>query len=141
MVQRAWSNSAVVAGRDPCAPELPGETFFNAVPVLSDSVQVSDGTQNHPTLGTRIAVGASRVIDVNLYSEGDVGPWTVQATNVPIGSSNLGFAWDRATGGNGDTLHLTITVNAVDDTYGGDPFLVESSLDGESNYWIGYVGQ
>jgi hypothetical protein len=141
MVQRAWSNSAVAAGRDPCAPELPGETFFNAIPAQTDSVEISDGTENHSTLGTRIAVGASRVIDVHLYSEADVGPWTVQAVNVPTSSSNLDFAWDRATGGNGDTLHLTVTVAAVDETYGGDPFLLESTLGGETNYWIGYVAQ
>jgi hypothetical protein len=141
MVQRAWSNSAVAAGLDPCAPELPGETFFNAVPALSDSVMINDGTANRPTLGARIAVGTSRVIDVHLYSEADVGPWTVQAVNVPIGGSNLAFAWDQATGNNGDTLHLSVTVNAIDPAYGGDAFLLESTLGGEANYWLGYVGQ
>jgi hypothetical protein len=65
----------------------------------------------------------------------------VQAVNVPLGGSNLAFAWDRATGTNGDTLHLTVTVNAVDPTYAGEPFLLESTLDGETNYWLGYVGQ
>jgi len=60
---------------------------------------------------------------------------------VPLGGSNLAFAWDRATGTNGDTLHLTVTVNAVDPTYAGEPFLLESTLDGETNYWLGYVGQ
>jgi hypothetical protein len=141
MVQRAWSNSAVVAGLDPCQPELAGETFFNAVPVLGDTVSISDGTNTYSTLGARIAVGASRVLDVNLYSEADVGPWTVQALNVPLGGSNLDFAWDRATGNNGDTLHLTVTVNSVGDTYGGQAFLLESTLDSETNYWLGYVAQ
>jgi hypothetical protein len=141
MVQRAWSNSAVSAGLDPCQPELPGETFFNAVPVQDDSVQISDGTNTYTTLGARIALGTSRVIDVHLYSEADVGTWTVQAVNVPLGGSNLAFAWDRATGTNGDTLHLTVTVNSVDPTYAGDPFLLESTLDGETSYWLGYVGQ
>jgi hypothetical protein len=65
----------------------------------------------------------------------------VQALNVPLGGSNLDFAWDRATGNNGDTLHLTVTVNSVGDTYGGQAFLLESTLDSETNYWLGYVAQ
>jgi hypothetical protein len=93
------------------------------------------------TLGAAIAPGASKVIDVALYSEADVGPWTVTALSVPVGGSNLSFAWDRTTGNNGDVLHLTITVNYVESSYGGEPFLIESTLGGETNYWLGYVGQ
>jgi hypothetical protein len=141
VVQRTWSNRSVAAGRDPCQPELDGETFFNAVPVLADTVQVIDGAESVPTLGVQIAAGTSRTIDVQLYSEGDIGPWNVQALNAPVYSSNLSFSWDRTSGNNGDTLHLTITVNSVDATLGGDAFLIESTLGGESNYWLGYVGQ
>jgi hypothetical protein len=141
LVQRAWSNASAMAGVDPCQPELDGETYFNAVPVLTDTVQILDGTQSQPTMGASIAPGATRTIDVQLYSEADVGPWTVSAENVPVGSHNLGFTWDTTTGNNGDVLHLAITVNYVDATYGGDVFLIESSLDGVTNYWLGYVGQ
>jgi hypothetical protein len=141
VVQRTWSNRAAVAGRDPCQPELDGETFFNAVPVLTDTVPINQGTQSVTTQGVIIASGASRTIDVQLYSEADVGPWTVQALNAPVYADNLSFSWDRTSGNNGDTLHLTISVNSFDPTLGGDAFLIESTLDGETNYWLGYVGQ
>lgn len=141
MVQRAWSNESAAAGLDPCQPELPGETYFNAVPALNDPVHISGGTQTYSVLGASIAPGASKVIDVQLYSEADIGSWTVQAVGIPVGSNDLAFSWDRTTGTNGDTLHLTITVNAIDPDYGGEPFLIESQLDAVTNYWIAYVGQ
>jgi hypothetical protein len=141
MVQRVWSNASAAAGLDPCQPELPGETYFNAVPTLTDSVHIVNGSLTAATLGASIAPGASKVVDVQLYSEADIGPWTVQAVGVPAGSANLSFSWDRTTGTNGETLHLTITVNAVDPNYGGEPFLIESQLDAATNYWLGYVGQ
>jgi hypothetical protein len=139
-VQRTWSNAAVVAGRDPCQPELVGETFFNAVPALTDTVHVGV-SPSVTTLGVSIGPGESKVVDVLLYSEADVGPWTVSALNVPVGGSNLTFVWDSATGNNGDTLHLTVTVNYAESNLGGEPFIIESTLAGETNYWLGYVGQ
>ena len=141
MVQRTWSNAAVAAGRDPCQPTLEGETFFNAVPVLSDTVSVGDPALGMTALGASIAPGTSRIVDVHLYSEADVGPWTVSALNVPVGGSNLTFGWDRTTGNNGDTLHLTITANYPVADYGGEPFILRSTLAGETNYWLGFVGQ
>lgn len=140
-VQRTWSNAAVVAGRDPCQPELDGETFFNAVPTMTDTVHVGTSTPAETTLGIAIAPGESKVVEVLLYSEADVGPWNVSATSIPIGGTNLAFAWDKTTGNNGDVLHLTITAKLVEPTYGGEPFLIESTLGGETNYWVGYVGQ
>lgn len=142
MVQRVWSNAKAAAGLDPCQPELTGETYFNAVPVLVDPVHITGAGQVYSTIGANIAPGASKLIDVQLYSEADIGPWSVRAVSVPAGSNNnLAFSWDRTTGTNGDVLHLTITVNAIDSDYGGDPFLIESQLDGVTNYWVGYVGQ
>ena len=140
-VQRTWSNAAAKAGRDPCQPTLDGETFFNAVPTLSDTVHVGNATPPATALGVSIAPGTSKVVDVVLYSEADVGPWTVSAASIPVGGNNLSFAWDRTTGNNGDVLHLTITANFVDSNYGGEPFLIESTLGGETNYWLAYAGQ
>jgi hypothetical protein len=139
-VQRTWSNAAAAAGRDPCQPALDGETFFNAVPVLTDTVHVGPGL-GVSTMGASIAPGTSKVIDVHLYSEADVGPWTVSAISIPVGGSNLTFSWDTTTGNNGDVLHLTITANYVESSYGGEPFLIESTLDGATSYWVGFVGQ
>jgi hypothetical protein len=139
MVQRTWSNVAAAAGRDPCQPSLPGETFFNAVPAFADTIAILDGVQGEPTQGVRIAVGASATVDVHLYSDHDIGAWTVSALNLPSQASNLSFAWDRTTGQNGDTLHLTIKVNGVNSVFGGDPFLLSSMQGSTTNYWLGYV--
>jgi hypothetical protein len=141
LVQRTWSNSAAAAGLDPCQPSLPGETFFNAVPSLTDGVAILDGRVSQPTLGAQIAVGASKTIDVHLYSSDDIGSWTVSALNVPVHASNLVFAWDQTSGQNGDTLHLTIRVNGINGDFGGDPFLLTSTQGSTTNYWLGYVGQ
>jgi hypothetical protein len=141
MMQRTWSNAAALAGHDPCVP-APAAPYFNAVPQLLDSVQITrqDGTIA-PTLGAKIPVGSNRTVDVVLYADDDVGEWTVAAESVPIGSQNLAFTWDKTTGQNGDVLHLTIHVGGVDAAYGGDPFLVESTQGSTTNYWLGYVSQ
>jgi hypothetical protein len=141
MVQRTWSNVAALAGHDPCQPALPGEIFFNAVPTLADDVQVIDQGTFYPTKGANIAIGASKTIDVHLYSDDDVGAWIVDAKNLPRTASYLSFTWDRTIGQNGDTLHLTIHVAGTNADYGGDPFILSSTQGSTTNYWIGYVGQ
>ncbi|HEY8086526.1 MAG TPA: hypothetical protein VIF09_01735, partial [Polyangiaceae bacterium] len=140
-VQRPWSNAAARAGRDPCQPELPGEIYFASSPVMTDTVNISYQGQKYPTGGVSIAQGASKTIDVQLYSEAATGPWSVSAINWPDTAANLTFAWDKTGGQNGDTLHLTITVAAVDATYGGEPFLLESTNGTTTTYALGFVGQ
>jgi hypothetical protein len=140
MVQRPWSNAAASAGRDPCQPELPGEVFFNSVPLATDTVTITYQGSSFSTGGIKIAQGASRTIPVQLYSEvPSAGSWSVTAVNWPNTAANLSFAWDRTTGQNGDTLQLTITVQSFDATYGGDSFVVESTMGSTTNYWVGYV--
>jgi hypothetical protein len=141
LVQRTWSNSAAKAGRDPCQPELPKEVYFNSVPLMTDSVQIQFQGGAFSTLGIAIAPGGSKTIPVQLYSEGPIGPWNVQALNVPQNASYLTFTWNKTSGQNGDTLQLTITVAASDPSFGGEPFLIVSSIGQTANYWLGYVGQ
>jgi hypothetical protein len=142
MVQRTWSNAAAKAGHDPCQPITADAPFFNAVPRLLDTVQIiRRNSESTSTAGAKIAVGATSTVDVLLYSDQDVGPWTVTAQNVPVGSANLGFTWDSTTGQNGDVLHLTIHVEGVDPTFGGDPFMLQSTQGSTTYYWLGYVGQ
>ena len=38
MVQRSWSNTAVNAGKDFCQPSLPGDIYFNSVPVMNEAL-------------------------------------------------------------------------------------------------------
>jgi hypothetical protein len=140
-VQRPWSNKAAAAGRDPCQPELPGETYFSAVPITSDTVNILYGGQTYPTGGISIAPGASKTVPVQLYSETPTAAWSVEAVNWPNPAANLSFAWDQTTGQNGDTLNLTITVAAEDTTYDGESFLIVSSDGTNTSYTLGFVGQ
>ena len=142
LVQRPWSNAAALAGRDPCKPELVNEVYFNSVPVLSDMVHIIDGAgATHVTGGVSVALGQSRTVDVQLYSDGPAAPWTVTAVNPITFPDELVLSWDHVTGQSGDTLHLTITVQAVNSDWGGEPFVVESTLGSATHYWLGFVGQ
>lgn len=145
-VSRIWSNRGSLAGSDPCVPVPAGEVYFSSVPVLSDVVRAkSFSGAIWPTKGVKIPAGSSKVVDVQLFSEAPTaGPWTVTAidgSELFGGAPNLSFAWDATSGSNGDTLHLTITVNAVDATYNGELFVIQSELAGNSSWQVGIVGQ
>jgi hypothetical protein len=141
MVQRPWSNAQAAAGHDPCKPQLPGEVYFNSVPVLPDLVTISDGTgATHVTGGIALAINQTRTIDVQLFSDGPAAPWTVNALNPTTFPSELKLSWDTLTGQSGDVLHLTITVLGFNDFWNGDPFVIESTQGDITNYWLGYVG-
>jgi hypothetical protein len=141
IVQRVWSNASARAGRDPCQPALPKEVYFNSVPLMSDTVSILFEGSPISTEGIAIAPGGSKTVPVQLYSEGPIGPWNVQAQNVPQNATYLSFSWNKTSGQNGDTLQLTITVDASDPTFGGEPFVIASSIGQTTNYWLGYVGQ
>ncbi len=164
-VQRTWSNAAVKAGKDPCAPYRTGElTYFAAVAVFDPDFAVNEaktppqylplvnitsapGTptaQTFPTQGIKIPVGGSATVPVILFADGPTAAWTVKAADVPTNNPstpNLTFAWDKTTGQNGDMLHLTITVVAQDPGIVGNVFRI-TSTDGVLNHTTyGYVGQ
>ena len=111
-VQRSWSNASATAGHDPCVP-VPAGGFYGAAPILTESVPLNsfyNGTIQ--TKGVQISVGASKTIDVKLYSDATDDVFTVYADDVSqlFGmGTELSFAWDSQNGHNGDTLHLTIT--------------------------------
>jgi hypothetical protein len=71
------------------------------------------GGQTLVTPGVVIAVGASKVVEVELYSDGDAADWTVEAIDVAAKyrkvAPELAFAFDKTTGHRGDKLQLTIT--------------------------------
>jgi len=62
-VQRIWSNSRAAAGIDPCLPAPEGEAYFNASPRTS-SFYIVD-------------VGASVTFEVDAWSNGPIGDWTL----------------------------------------------------------------
>jgi hypothetical protein len=158
MVQRTWSNAAVRAGKDPCAPYHTGETaYFLAQPVFDPNFaadeamsppvylpQVSFAGGSGTTQGVSIAVGSSATVPLILWSDAPVAaPWTVTARDVsdPTGATTyLTLALDKSTGNNGDTIHLTITVNSADTNIGGEAFVVTSTDGVLRHSTYGYVG-
>ena len=133
VVQRTLSNTAALAGHDPCVPATPGP-YFNAVPVLPDMLDKGNGV--------KIPAGMSRTIDVKLFSDAPTtGPFTVSATELPVfgAGTSLGFSFDKNAGENGQTLHLTITVlQPGPNNY--EVFRLRSILGGRATYWFGLVG-
>jgi hypothetical protein len=140
-VQRSWSNAAALAGADPCVPSAPQAVYFNAFLDLPDVVTIMDrsNTRSVQSRGVVIPSGESRVIDVRLYSTGPTrSAWSVAAREVSTdGRSMLRLTWDRASGRNGDVLHLTITPR--EDVTSGRVFQVISRLGRSSTSWVGAV--
>jgi hypothetical protein len=139
-VQRTWSNKAALAGHDPCQPELPGEVYFNAAPVLPDMAPLNIQGQNVMVKAVHIPVGGTQVINLDLYSEGPVAPWTVSAAEA-TGNNNLTLSLNKTTGQNGDVLQLTIKVlSAGQGNIEG--FIVKSTSTSQPQHgdWFGVVG-
>jgi hypothetical protein len=146
-VQRIWSNASAASGRDPCAPSGAGEVYFGAVPDLS-TAKVSAGLSAE---GLVVPPEGSATIALHLFSDGPVGPWTLSAKQPsslawglgPIPPPQLSFAFDHATGGNGDVVHLTVTRGAVQG--GGEvtglPVQIESTFAGETHSYWTVVGE
>jgi hypothetical protein len=78
-VQRLWSNRAAAASHDPCQPY--GLTpYFNSAPVLDDIVTATDSAGHaFSTRGVRIAVGETRSVEIDLFSDAPTAPWTLAA--------------------------------------------------------------
>ena len=135
MVQRTWSNASALAGHDPCVPVLPGP-YFNAAPVLTAKQNITFQGEVTTTNGIPIALGETKTIDVRLFSDAPTSDWSVDAldtTNPP----GLTFAWDKQTGNDGDTLHLSITRTAA----AGSEIVLESRSGATTNLWFGFVAE
>lgn len=145
MVQRTWSNAAAKAGHDPCVPAPPDQIYVAAAPVLTEDGSI-DGFNGPVTTKTvTIPVGMSKTIDVKLYSDDATDDFTVDALDLAsyfgAGSAELTFAWDKTTGHNGDTLHLTITRKTAGQFIpGGSEFIVTTAVGTETrNMWWAYA--
>lgn len=151
-VQRIWSNKAAVAGTDPCTPVPTGEVYFNSIPILPDTLNVTGrgadgGTTTVATQAVQIAVGSSKTIELDLFSSAPTpSEWQVQAADeydLQLASSQqLKFSYDKTTGQNGDKIQLTITVVAAG-SKNQEPFIVYSTMKSTQaqNLWVGLVGQ
>jgi hypothetical protein len=142
-VQRSWSNKAALAGHDPCVPALANEVYFNTAPVLTDTITASMFGQTLMVPGAKIAVGASRTIELDLFSDGDTGgPWTVSALDVKqlMGQpAELQLSLDYDAGQNGQKQHLTITPSSAG-AQGISTFVLRSTRGAQESWWFGVVG-
>lgn len=139
VIQRGWSNASAIAGKDPCQPLNPmNEPYFAATPRLPDSATVLGVKAS----AVKIAVGESATIDVALWSLAPTSmPWTVDAKQPSrVKTPQLEFTWDKTTGKDGDTLHLTIKALAKG-TRGYESFAIKSSIGNQKTYWAGLVVQ
>ena len=141
-LQRTWSNKSAKAGHNPCVPIPQGEVYFNAAPVLNDTINIGQGFN---IKGAHIPIGESKTIDIKLFSDASTnGPFDVQAYEPMLtgGGQHLDFSFDATSGENGQTLHLTITANTKS-AYGVELFVLRSrafGLGNNENTWVGIVG-
>jgi hypothetical protein len=154
-VQRFWSNKSVLAGHDPCVPEIPDVTYFIAIPELPDTGPFAYNVGTVIVDSVHIPVGGTKTIYVDLLSDGTIPAWDVQGYDYAYFYS--GVASDAlltvdtpvTTGNSGARLPVTITVKAagnmktnqqVDNT---ELFVIESSqglsMTAPQHYWYGLV--
>jgi hypothetical protein len=141
LLSRGWSNKAATAGNmDPCEPDIrPGQPFVGAYPTMPDTVSI----QGASGPGVVIPVGQSKTVDVGLFTFEPTPDFTVVARQaIEVNPPTLTFAWDKTTGNNGDTLHLTIT--SVSQGKGGyETFAIQAYLPGTTDTqkptWAGVV--
>ena len=113
-VQRTWSNASAAAGHDPCVPLLADMPYMGATPKLLDSTFFP--LSGVYTDATTVAMGSSKVIEINLFTDAPVATdFNVDVLDIfgSFGGSgappSLTFEWDKQHGNNGDVLHLTVT--------------------------------
>ncbi|HTJ40707.1 MAG TPA: hypothetical protein VL463_01385 [Kofleriaceae bacterium] len=141
-VQRQWSNAASAAGLDPCVPT--DKAFQGAGAVLNDTLTLTHQGQTFTTKGIAIPVGTSKTIDVQLWTDRATPSFEVNAYDAASqyrgGTAELTFAWDKRSGVNGDTLHLTIT-HVKAGRRGSSTFVIFAgpAADTQSQWW-GLVG-
>jgi len=116
-ISRTWSNASAIAGHDPCVPIPPGAgPYFGSVPEHDEQVVFVYKGKSYTEKGVNVAVGQSRTIDVQFYSDGPTGPGSVAAYDglVAMGlPPTLTLSLDAHTGVNGQRVHLTITPKAT----------------------------
>jgi hypothetical protein len=149
-VQRIWSNRAAAMGKDPCQPEIAGQTYFNSGVVVSDQVTFMDGSgATVATKGIYIpapdynsGTAYSQTVDLQLYSDGPTaGPWNVSVSDFSESNHDyMDFKLDKTSGVNGDTIHLTIVLKQTNVFIEAEPFYIQSELNGVKHYWFGLVG-
>jgi hypothetical protein len=147
-VQRIWSNAAAAAGGDPCVPRADGDIYFGATPMVSDTMVLNFNTPSSKPIaatGVQILIGHSKTIPLELFTQQPMGAIDVWADEYPIDPTvqqpgDLSFSVDRASGDNGATLQLTITVNSDQYGEGHEYFVVYAQSGDVQHRWPVVVG-
>jgi hypothetical protein len=133
LVQRIWSNLSAAAGHDPCVPAPIGQPYFNAAPIKGKNA-------------FQLSVGESVTFSVVAYSDAPVpGGWTVRGVDMagPEVTGGDGFLDIQVNGQesaqvqNGDTLEVTVTLNADPGTSqpGASAVLLSTGKGGVTHLW------
>jgi hypothetical protein len=141
LIQATWSNASAAGSHAPCVPWV--GPFFAAAPVMNDDIAVAP--LGITTKGVRLAVGETRTIEVDLFSDGPTGgDFTLAAFDLASQSGAppyLQLTLDKAAGQNGEKVALTITRLAKDPSLGVEMFYMRAELNGARMSWLGAVGE
>jgi hypothetical protein len=122
LVARAWSNALVATGTDPCVPDLNNAAFFDALPVLTDVLDVTFSDNSTAQIDGINASSGSATVEVDLFSDRPTGEWAVEGIDLdgtddaPLlqfgftGGTGASVAGGSvALGNNGTKLKMTVT--------------------------------
>jgi len=145
LVQRIWSNASAAAGNDPCVPKGAGESaYFNSIPVGTE-VPFTDQGQSYQTLGTKIPVGQSAMVTLDLVSNGPSPPWDVQLLDYGAAYDNPPILDLKIVGASSGTNGQTVTVQITPlqagpaSLLGISPYFIYSTAGDVSSFWVGAV--
>jgi hypothetical protein len=144
-VARSWSNVAARASHDPCVP-APEGAYFNSVPVFNDRVPLRyQGLPSGAPLGLVAPLGKTVTFDLALFSDGPTGTdWDVavyDASEFQGGPASVQFSLDRASGSNGDRIHVTATRLRKGTDLNGSELVVVSTLGDKTRFWFGFLSE
>ena len=148
-ISRIWSNAAARAGTDPCigAPTAP---YYQSVPDQLDFTTIDLFGGSLLTRSTKIAVGASGMITLQVVGAAGSGPFKVSAVDVSLlyfgAKALLTFVQPAGTFALGDTVSIPVTVVAKDANLGGagaEAFEIDTAPvgGGPTTYFYGLVSQ
>jgi hypothetical protein len=150
-IQRTWSNAAAHAGTDPCVGG-PTTSYYQAIPDQPDSVKVAPFGDIIASKATKIAVGATGEISVQLVGTPGSGPFTVSVNDVAslffnASSPLLTFVQPTGMFKLNDTVAIKVTVvakdTALNSSAGAEAFEIETKPvnGGPTTFFYGLITQ
>jgi hypothetical protein len=137
-VQRQWSNALSPSGALPCSPKK-GVPYVQAIALASDAALVPDydSEANVGTKAIRVEKGATRKVDVFVYSDEPTENVTVKADSFAFllgdaETSGFSYRLSRSTANSGETIELSITAPSEDAF---DLVAVSATIGEERHFW------